>query len=243
VDLDVEAGRFVSIMGPSGSGKSTLLHLMAGLDVPDGGEVHLGGTRLSSLTDDQRTDLRRTSIGIVYQFFNLVPVLTVEENIALPAVIAGDKPATYEARLREVVDLVGLGDHRTKQPSALSGGQQQRAAIARALFIEPDVLLADEPTGNLDLRTGAEILQLFTRVQAELGQTIVMVTHDPRSAAHGDEVLLLRDGQVADRLAVATKARGAARTERSHPSRSRSVFRWLEGLDATGSVAARAAEV
>jgi putative ABC transport system ATP-binding protein len=205
--------------------------------------VHLAGVRLSSLTDDQRTDLRRTSIGIVYQFFNLVPVLTVEENIALPAVIAGQKPSAYEARLREVVDLVGLGDHRTKQPSTLSGGQQQRAAIARALFIEPDVLLADEPTGNLDLRTGAEILQLFTQVQEALGQTIVMVTHDPRSAAHGDDVLLLRDGRVADRLSVATKARGAARTDRSHPSRSRSVFRWLEDLDATGSVASRAAEV
>jgi putative ABC transport system ATP-binding protein len=243
VDLDVEAGRFVSIMGPSGSGKSTLLHLLAGLDVPDAGEVHLGGARLSSLSDDERTDLRRTAVGIVYQFFNLVPVLTVEENIALPAVIAGARPSSYEARLREVVDLVGLGDHRGKQPSALSGGQQQRAAIARALFIEPDVLLADEPTGNLDLGTGAEILQLITQVQADLGQTVVMVTHDPRSAAHGDDVLLLRDGTVVDRLSVGTKARGAARTDRAHPNRSKSVLRWLEDLDATGSVASRSSAV
>ena len=134
---------------------------------------------------------------------------------------------------------MGLADHRDKQPSELSGGQQQRAAIARALFIEPAVLLADEPTGNLDLRSGAEILDLFLTAQSELGQTIVMVTHDPRGAAFGDEVVLLRDGEVHARLDVQTKARGAARTERGNPTRARTVLRWLEGLDATGSVSSR----
>ena len=232
VSLEVPRGRFVSVMGPSGSGKSTLLHLLGGLDRPDDGEVVLDGTPLSDRSDDERTLLRRRRIGIVYQFFNLVPVLTAEENIALPAVIAGRPERTYRQRLDEIIELVGLGDHRGKQPGELSGGQQQRAAIGRALFIEPAVLLADEPTGNLDHRTGADILTLFTAAQRDLGQTIVMVTHDPRSAAYGDEILLLRGGEVASRLDVAARCRGKARTDRADDARSRAVLRWLQEQDA-----------
>ena len=229
VSLEVPAGRFVSVMGPSGSGKSTLLHLLGGLDVPDSGEVLLDGETLSSMSDDDRTKLRRHHIGIVYQFFNLVPVLTVEENVALPAVIDGRAPASYEKKLFEVLELVGMGPHRGKQPAQLSGGQQQRTAIARALFIEPSVLLADEPTGNVDLTTGAEILALFANAQAELGQTIVMVTHDPRSAGYGDEVLWLRNGGVAKQLDVNAKVRGVAKSRRDHASRQLAVLKWLEG--------------
>ncbi len=236
VSLTVGRGRFVSVMGPSGSGKSTLLHLLGGLDTPDSGAVTVDGNDLSTMSDDDRTRLRRNQIGIVYQFFNLVPVLTVEENVALPAVIAGQAPSSYQAKLDEVVAVVGLSDHKDKQPAQLSGGQQQRAAIARALFIEPAVLLADEPTGNVDMRTGQEILSLFADAQRELGQTIVMVTHDPRSAGFADEVLLLREGTVASQLDVSKACRGAAKTERNHESRSLAVLKWLESLDSTGAV-------
>jgi len=200
VDIDVGRGELVSVMGPSGSGKSTLLHLLGGLDVPDAGTVELDGAPLSALSDDERTRLRQDRIGIVYQFFNLIPVLTARENVALPAVIAGTKPAGHQARAEELLDLVGLTGHGHKLPSQLSGGQQQRVAVARALFAGPAVVLADEPTGNLDLETGAEILDLFVRARAELGQSLLMVTHDPRSAARGDRVLLLRDGRVVDCL-------------------------------------------
>jgi putative ABC transport system ATP-binding protein len=231
VDLAVDRGRFVSVMGPSGSGKSTLLHLLGGLDEPDDGDVLLEGESLRGCSDDERTRLRRHRVGIVYQFFNLVPVLTVAENVALPAVIAGRNRRAYRQRLDEILELVGLADHRGKQPSQLSGGQQQRTAIARALFAEPTVLLADEPTGNLDMHSGAEILQLFVHAQQQLGQTIVMVTHDPRGAAHGDEVVLLRSGTVAARLDVAGRCRGEARSDRGHEARGRAVLRWLEQLD------------
>jgi putative ABC transport system ATP-binding protein len=232
VDVNVPRGCFVSIMGPSGSGKSTLLHLLGGLDTPDSGEVILEGQPLSQMADDDRTKLRRNRIGIVYQFFNLIPVLTAAENVALPAVIAGRAESTYRARLDEVLEMVSLGAHRDKLPTQLSGGEQQRAAIARALFIEPALLLADEPTGNLDMRTGGEILRVLSAIQRETDQTIVMVTHDPRGASHGDEVLLLRDGKLADRLDVNAQCRGQARTDRTHEGRSRAVLRWLEDLDA-----------
>ncbi len=231
VSLEVQAGRFVSIMGPSGSGKSTLLHLLGGLDTPDEGEVVLDGSPLSARSDDDRTKLRRNQIGIVYQFFNLVPVLDVEENVALPAVIAGQSSGSYTKKLAEVLDLVGMSEHKHKQPAQLSGGQQQRVAIARALFIEPRVLLADEPTGNVDMRTGQEILDLFSEAQRELGQTIVMVTHDPRSAANGDEVLLLRDGQLASTLDLTD-----GKQVRDHANRSGDVLKWLEQLDGSGAV-------
>jgi putative ABC transport system ATP-binding protein len=230
VSLSVDAGRFVSIMGPSGSGKSTLLHLLGGLDTPDSGDVELEGKPLSKLSDDDRTKLRRNGIGVVYQFFNLVPVLTVEENVALPAVIAGQSPSSYAAKLAEVLELVDMSAHKTKQPAQLSGGMQQRVAIARALFIEPRVLLADEPTGNVDMRTGQEILDLFGSAQRELGQTIVMVTHDPRSAAYGDEVLLLRDGNLASTLDL----RDGKKVD--HANRSGNVLKWLEKLDGAAAV-------
>lgn len=200
VDLEIAPGEFVSVMGPSGSGKSTLLHLLGGLDVADSGEVEIGGTALSGLSDDERTRLRAERIGVVYQFFNLVPVLTAAENIALPAVIAGSKPAEHRQRTDELLELVGLAAEGDKLPSQLSGGQQQRVAIARALFADPALVLADEPTGNLDMETGAEILALFVRARRELGQSLLMVTHDPRSAACGDRVLLLRDGIVSRAL-------------------------------------------
>lgn len=200
VDLEIAEGEFVSVMGPSGSGKSTLLHLLGGLDVADAGEVEIGGSPLSGLSDDERTRLRADRIGVVYQFFNLVPVLTAAENIALPAVIAGSKPSEHRSRTTELLALVGLASEGDKLPSQLSGGQQQRVAIARALFAEPALVLADEPTGNLDMETGAEILALFVRAREELGQSLLMVTHDPRSAACGDRVLLLRDGVVSREL-------------------------------------------
>jgi putative ABC transport system ATP-binding protein len=235
LSLEVEAGRFAAIMGPSGSGKSTLLHLLGGLDTPDSGEIELDGTPLSSLNDDARTRLRRNRIGIVYQFFNLVPVLTVAENIALPAVIAGRPAVTYRTTLEDVIELVGLGDHRDKQPSQLSGGQQQRAAIARALFTSPAVLLADEPTGNLDLTSGSEVLALFLAAQRAMGQTIVMVTHDPRTAGHAQQVHLLRDGAVQASLDVADRCTGPAAVDPTHEDRSRVVLRWLEDSDAAGA--------
>ena len=235
LSFEVEAGRFVAVMGPSGSGKSTLLHLLGGLDTPDAGEIEVDGQVLSALPDDARTELRRQRVGIVYQFFNLVPVLTAAENVALPAVIAGEREPAYRDRLDRVLELVSIAGHRDKQPSQLSGGQQQRAAIARALFIEPALLLADEPTGNLDLASGAEVLDLFLRAQEELGQTIVMVTHDPRSAGYADQVLLLRDGKLRGDLDVARSCRGAARTDRAHDGRTTAVLRWLEDLDATGA--------
>ncbi|HUQ39501.1 MAG TPA: ABC transporter ATP-binding protein [Acidimicrobiales bacterium] len=210
VSFDVEDGSFVSIMGPSGSGKSTLLHLLGGLDSPTSGEVLLDGTSLSTLSDDALTLVRRKRIGFVFQFFNLVPVLTVAENVALPAVIAGESPAEYGPRRDEVIELVGLGDHRDKLPAEVSGGQQQRVAVARALFVAPAVLLADEPTGNLDSVTGREILDLLRTAQTERGQTIVLVTHDPAAAAVGDELVQLRDGRISDRLHL--KGTHAART-------------------------------
>ena len=234
VDLDVGTGEFVAIMGPSGSGKSTLLHLLGGLDTPDEGQVELDGAVLSALSDDARTRLRRQRIGIVYQAFNLVPVLTVAENIALPAVIAGRPAVTYRATLDDVLELVGLSAHRDKEPSQLSGGQQQRAAIGRALFTSPSVLLADEPTGNLDLASGAEVLGLFLAAQRAMDQTIVMVTHDPRTAGYAQRVCLLRDGVMHAELDVARHCRGAARTDPTHEARGRAVLRWLEELDATG---------
>ena len=206
VDITVGRGEFVSVMGPSGSGKSTLLHLLGGLDVPDAGEVVLDGRPLSEMGDDERTRLRADHVGIVYQFFNLVPVLTAAENVALPAVIAGQHPSAYRSRTDDLLDLVGLAGHGDKLPSQLSGGQQQRVAVARALFAEPAVVLADEPTGNLDVETGAEILDLLGRARRELGQSLLLVTHDPRSAAHGDRVMLLRGGVVADQLTFGPSA-------------------------------------
>ena len=195
VDLSIGAGELVAIMGPSGCGKSTLLHLLGALDTPSSGTVSLGGRELSSLSDKERTRVRRDDVGFVFQFFNLVPVLTAAENIALPAVVGRTSGARRAQRLAEVIAAVGLTGLEGRLPNQLSGGQQQRVAIARALFNEPAVLLADEPTGNLDHASGREILDLFCRLHSE-GQTVVIVTHDPAVAAAAQRVIFLHDGAV-----------------------------------------------
>ena len=226
VSLSIEAGRFVSVMGPSGSGKSTLLHLLGGLDRPTGGEVLIDGHAMSGLSDSELTILRRHHIGFVFQFFNLVPVLSAEDNVGLPAVIDGQKPSAYADRLERALRLVGLVEHRHKLPSQLSGGQQQRVAIARALFMQPTLLLADEPTGNLDSRTGADVLRLLREANAAFQTTILMVTHDPRAAAMSDEVVMLSDGQISGRLNLADD-----QNDRSDADRTARVLAWIQALD------------
>jgi putative ABC transport system ATP-binding protein len=196
VELAVEQGDFLAIMGPSGSGKSTLLHLLGGLDRPSDGEITLAGMRLSVLNDNRATLARRRNVGFVFQSFNLLPTLTAEENITLPLTIDGQNPARFRERIDTLVKLVGLEDRRRHKPDQLSGGEQQRVAIARALVTQPAIVLADEPTGNLDSKTGAVIMQLLRRSRQELGQTIIMVTHDPRAATYADRVVFLRDGQI-----------------------------------------------
>ena len=196
VNFDVKKGEFVAIMGPSGSGKSTLLHLLGGLDSPSEGEVTLGDAQLSQLTEYQATLARRHNVGFVFQFFNLLPTLTAEENILLPVIIDGKNPNQYEERLKQILELVGLYDRRNHKPDQLSGGEQQRVAIARALVTEPAILLADEPTGNLDTRTGTSIMELLQRSCRELDQTVIVVTHDPRAASYAQRVIFLRDGDI-----------------------------------------------
>jgi putative ABC transport system ATP-binding protein len=198
VSLDIPRGELTAVMGPSGSGKSTLMHILAGLDQPTTGEVSIDGTSIAALNDTDLTKLRRTHIGFVFQFFNLLPMLTAEENVRLPLSIAGRDPdgAFFEELLRNV----GLADRRTHRPSELSGGQQQRVAIARALVSQPTVVFADEPTGNLDSQTGGEILELLRRSVEEYGQTTVMVTHEARAAAIADRVLFLADGLIVKEL-------------------------------------------
>jgi putative ABC transport system ATP-binding protein len=199
VDFAVQAGEFVAIMGPSGSGKSTLLHLLGGLDAPTGGAVHLNGTRLDTLPDDDLTRLRRTQIGFVFQFYNLLPTLSAAENVALPLLIDGLTDA-HTGRIADLLALVGLADRQDHRPGQLSGGQQQRVAIARALVTEPALVLADEPTGNLDSTAGEDILQLLHRARQEHGQTIVMVTHDAHAASFADRVVYLKDGVIVHEL-------------------------------------------
>ncbi len=196
VDFTVEKGEFVAIMGASGSGKSTLLHLLGGLDIPSDGEVVLGGRRLAHLSDDDITIVRRRQIGFIFQFFNLLPTLSAAENVALPLLIDGRSLNEHHLRIDELLTLVGLGDRQDHKPDQLSGGQQQRVAIARALVTDPVILLADEPTGNLDSESGEEILRLLRRACDEKQQTIVMVTHDPKAAEYADRVVRLKDGLV-----------------------------------------------
>ncbi|NEA30183.1 ABC transporter ATP-binding protein [Streptomyces sp. SID13031] len=194
VGVEITAGQLTAVMGPSGSGKSTLMHILAGLDKPTSGSVQIGGTEITTLGDDDLTKLRRKHIGFIFQFFNLLPMLTARDNIVLPLTIAGQKPDP--AYFDELVARVGLTDRLTHRPAELSGGQQQRVAIARALVSRPTVIFADEPTGNLDSRTSNEILQLMRGSVDEYGQTTVMVTHDAKAAAMADRVLYLADGEI-----------------------------------------------
>ena len=203
VSLEIPRGDLTAVMGPSGSGKSTLMHILAGLDQPTAGDVSIAGTNITRLGDSDLTKLRREHIGFVFQFFNLLPMLTAEENVLLPLSIAGEKPDP--AFFETLLDNVGLADRRTHRPSELSGGQQQRVAIARALVSRPTVVFADEPTGNLDSTTGGEILELLRRSVEEYGQTTVMVTHEPRAAAIADRVLFLADGRIVKELPRSTQ--------------------------------------
>ena len=198
VSVSFPAGEYTAIMGPSGSGKSTLMHCLAGLDTATSGEVYVGGDRLSGMSDKKLTELRRDKVGFVFQQFNLLPTLTAEENITLPLAIAGRKPdpGWFDA----VVAAVNLRDRLSHRPTELSGGQQQRVACARALITRPAVVFADEPTGNLDSRSSAEVLGFLRRSVTELGQTVVMVTHEPSAAAYADRVLFLADGRIVDEL-------------------------------------------
>jgi putative ABC transport system ATP-binding protein len=200
VDFAVNEGEFVAIMGPSGSGKSTLLHLLGGLDQPTDGEVTLAGKRLSVLKDDAITLVRRRNVGFIFQFYNLVPTLTAEENIALPLIIDGKRVSQHQPRIDQLLNLVGIADRRHHKPDQLSGGQQQRVAIARAFVTQPSIVLADEPTGNLDSKSGDEVLTLLRRSCDEFGQTIIMVTHDPKAASYADRVVFLKDGRIVDEL-------------------------------------------
>jgi putative ABC transport system ATP-binding protein len=201
VSLDVPTGQFTAVMGPSGSGKSTLMHILAGLDRPTEGTVEIAGREITAMGDKELTLLRRSHIGFVFQAFNLVPTLTAEENIVLPLAIAGRKPA--RGWVDAVIERVGLDGRRDHRPAELSGGQQQRVAVARALVSEPAVLFADEPTGNLDSHSGAQVLELLSEAAGEYGQTIVMVTHDMRAAASADRSIHLADGHlVGDEVAA-----------------------------------------
>jgi putative ABC transport system ATP-binding protein len=223
VDLTIGQGEFVAIMGPSGSGKSTLLHLLGGLDKPTSGDIVLAGVPLSSLNDKKTTLARRHNVGFVFQFFNLLPTLTAEENIALPLVIDGKKMRNYQDRIDRLLELVGLTSRRGHKPDQLSGGEQQRVAIARALVTEPAIVLADEPTGNLDSKTGKSIMELLRRSCEELNQAIVAVTHDARAAIFSDRVIYLRDGYIVNELLLAS--------ETPHPDRLKIIMDAVEALE------------
>ncbi len=211
VDLAIEPGEFVAVMGPSGCGKSTLLNLMGGLDTPTEGSVVLDGRDIAAMSDDELTSVRRKRIGFVFQFFNLIPVLTAAENASLPLVLDGVPPKEALGRAEEMLAKVGLTHRSGSRPDQLSGGQQQRVAVARALITDPALVLADEPTGNLDSRSSEEIAGLLRQVSGEWGRAILMVTHDPRIAAHADRIVFMRDGRIVDdtRIANSDSARDA----------------------------------
>ncbi len=212
VDLDIAAGKLTAVMGPSGSGKSTLMHILAGLDKPTAGTVSIAGEEITSMGDNELTKLRRRHIGFVFQFFNLLPMLTAEENVKLPLSVAGEK--VDDAWFADLVGKVGLADRLRHRPAELSGGQQQRVAIARSLVSQPTVIFADEPTGNLDSHTGHEILELLRAATADLGQTTVMVTHDAHAATIADRVLFLADGLIVEELPRSSAAEILAAMER-----------------------------
>ena len=196
ISLRVMPGEFVSIMGPSGSGKSTLLYILGGLDTPTGGRVLLNGTDISSFGDEKMSVLRRRNIGFVFQFYNLIPNLNVEENIMLPLLLDGQKMERCKDRLDRILEMVGLSDRRRHTPRELSGGQQQRVAIARALIGNPGILFADEPTGNLDTKAGTDIMSLLREINRSTGQTIIMVTHSPEAAKSSSRIITVRDGRI-----------------------------------------------
>jgi putative ABC transport system ATP-binding protein len=223
VDFSAAKGEFLAVMGSSGSGKSTLLHLLGGLEKPSHGEVILDGQYLSRLSDDQVTVLRRRKVGFVFQFFHLLPTMSAEENIALPLIIDGQDPRRYRERLDMLLALIGLADRRHHRPDQLSGGEQQRVALARALLTDPAIVLADEPTGNLDTRTSATIMGLLRRSCDEFSQTVVAVTHDPRAAAYADQVVILQDGRIV--------ARTTLPREESLATRHRVVLEQIERLE------------
>ncbi|RPI31045.1 MAG: ABC transporter ATP-binding protein [Chloroflexota bacterium] len=204
VSIDVKPGEFVAVMGPSGCGKSTLLHLLGGLDRPTEGDVVIGGHNLTDLDDNSLTELRRRKIGFIFQFFNLIPVLTAVENTALPIMLDGVSPRDARAKATDWLAKIGLGDRLSNRPDQLSGGQQQRVAIARALIADPEMVLADEPTGNLDTRSGDEIASILRKATKEWGRTIVMVTHDQRIAAYADRIIFLKDGKVSGETVLET---------------------------------------
>jgi len=212
VSLDVAAGKMTAVMGPSGSGKSTLMHCLAGLDSVDSGSISIGDTEVVGLGDKQLTALRRDRVGFVFQQYNLLPTLTAEENITLPLDIAGKKPDA--AWFQQVVEAVSLGDRLHHRPAELSGGQQQRVACARALVTRPDVVFADEPTGNLDSKSGAEVLAFLQRSAREYGQTVVIVTHDPVAAGYADRVVFLADGLLVDTMEKPTAKKVLDRMKR-----------------------------
>lgn len=205
VSLQVEPGEFVAIMGPSGCGKSTLLHLLGGLDRPTSGSVTIDGQALSNLSDAKLTELRRHQIGFIFQFFNLIPVLNAVENAALPVTLDGVSQAEAKERAKEWLIRFGLGDRLGHRPDQLSGGQQQRVAVARALVADPALILADEPTGNLDTRASEEIAGLLRQVANDWGRSVVVVTHDPRIAAHADRIIFLKDGRIVDQTVLEPK--------------------------------------
>ncbi len=196
VDFRVRRGEFVAIMGPSGSGKSTLMHLLGGLDTPTSGDVILAGESLADMNDNQITAVRRRKVGFIFQFYNLLPTLSASENVLLPLIIDGESAGDHREHVQNLMDLVSLGDRLEHRPDQLSGGQQQRVAIARAFVNTPEIVLADEPTGNLDSRSSTQVLELLQRTCKEMDATIVMVTHDARAASYADRVVFLRDGKV-----------------------------------------------
>jgi len=220
VNLEIKAGEFVAVMGPSGCGKSTLLHLLGGLDRPTEGEVFIANHKLTDLNDAALSELRRRKVGFIFQFYNLIPVLTAVENAGLPLLLDGIGQAQANARAAEWLEKVGLSDRKFHRPEQLSGGQQQRVAIARALVAEPDLILADEPTGNLDSRSSDEIASLLKQVSSSWGRAIIMVTHDPRIAAHADRIIFLKDGKIVDET----------RFSNNHPNQASTVKDKVEAL-------------
>lgn len=223
VDIQVNQGEFVAVMGPSGSGKSTLLHLLGGLDRPSNGVILLSGSDVSKLSDKQSTLSRRRNIGFVFQFFNLLPTLDAQENILLPLIIDGQKPKDHKDRLDRIIQRVGLENRRYHRPDQLSGGEQQRVALARALITQPAILLADEPTGNLDSKTGNDVMELLKASAKEFSQAIVMVTHDPKVAAYADRVIFLKDGKIIHESRFMNDA--------DHSQRSKEILAQLDGLE------------